>query len=368
MAADTGRGWHVVIRWLADVGADDRALVGGKAASLGELTRWGLRVPPGFVLGIDAFDRVSADSDLKLLIEGLLEGLDIEDVVDVSSRCARVRDVIRRAPLEPGVEVELRDAYARLSEAADRMDVPVAVRSSARGEDSAGASFAGEHDTYLWVVGPDRLIEAVRNCWASLFTDRATCYRQEMGIRQSAAAMGVVVQTMVRPRSAGVAFTLDPSNGDRSAVAIDACWGFGEAVVGGEVTPDSFLVDKVLLSITRSVISRKEHEFRLGDSGGIVRVTVDDVRSAAPSLTDDEVVAIARLAKQVERHYGCPQDIEWALDSDLPDLEALTLLQARPESVWSQCPQENDYSDAPAEYLSGIVSTLVAPDHVRANG
>jgi pyruvate,water dikinase len=357
-----------VIRWLTDVGAEDRALVGGKAASLSELTRWGLRVPPGFVLSIDAFDRVCADNDLKLQIEGLLDDLVIDDVVDVSRRCAHVRDLIRRAPLAPGVEAGLRDAYAGLSKASGPTTAPVAVRSSARGEDSAGASFAGEHDSYLWVVGPDRLIEAVRNCWASLFTDRATCYRAEMGIRQSAAAMGVVVQTMVRPRSAGVAFTLDPSNGDRSAIAIDASWGFGEAVVAGEVTPDSFLVDKVLLSITRSVISRKEHEYRLGDSGGILRATVDDARAAAPSITDDEVVAVARLAKQVERHYGCPQDIEWALDSDLPESEALTLLQARPETVWSQRRLENDYSAAPAEYLSGIVSTLVAPEHRRANG
>jgi pyruvate,water dikinase len=368
MAATWGRGWRGVIRWLAEVGANDRALVGGKAASLGELTRGGLRVPPGFVLGIDAFDRVCASNDVKLQIEGLLAGLEIDDVVDVSSRCAQVRDLIRMAPLEPEVEAQLRDAAAQLSEASDLVDVPVAVRSSARGEDSAGASFAGEHDTYLWVVGPDQLIEAVRNCWASLFTDRATCYRQEMGIRQSAAAMGVVVQKMVRPRSAGVAFTLDPSNGDRSAVAIDASWGFGEAVVAGEVTPDSFLVDKVLLSITRSVISRKEHEYRLGDSGRIVRVTVDDARSTAPSLTDDEVVAVARLAKQVERHYGCPQDIEWALDSDRPDPEALTLLQARPETVWSTRRKDNDYSAAPAEYLSGIVSALVAPLQARTNG
>jgi pyruvate,water dikinase len=368
MAAAWRRGRQDVIRWLTDTGADDEALVGGKAASLGELTRLGLRVPPGFVLGIAAFERVCAASDLRVAIDGALAGLALDDVLDVSSRCSHVRDLIRRAPLEPEVEAGLRAAYTRLGEAAGLADVPVAVRSSARGEDSAGASFAGEHDTYLWIMGPDRLIEAVRNCWASLFTDRATCYRAEMGIRQSAAAMGVVVQTMVRPRSAGVAFTLDPSNGDRSAIAIDASWGFGEAVVAGEVTPDSFVVDKVLLSITRSVISRKEHEYRVGDSGGIVRATVDDARSAAPSLTDDEVVAIARLAKQVERHYGCPQDIEWALDSDLPDREALTLLQARPETVWSQRRQENDYSAAPAEYLSGIVSTLVAPDHGRANG
>ena len=144
-------------------------------------------------------------------------------------------------------------------------DVPVAVRSSATSEDSPDASFAGEHDTYLWVRGAEDVIDAVRRCWASLFTDRATCYRVEMGYDHRTVEMCVVIQKMVTPKAAGVAFTLDPTNGDRSQVAIDAAWGFGEAVVAGEVTPDNYRVDKVMLDITKRIVSEKTHEYVLTD-------------------------------------------------------------------------------------------------------
>ena len=155
----------------------------------------------------------------------------------------------------------------------------MAVRSSATSEDSPDASFAGEHDTYLWIRGEDAVVDAVRRCWASLFTDRATCYRVEMGYDHRTVEMSVVVQKMVRPISAGVAFTLNPSNGDRSTVAIDSAWGFGEGVVSGEVTPDNFLVDKVLYEISKRRVAVKEVEFRLSDHDTVEKVPLEGERA-----------------------------------------------------------------------------------------
>jgi pyruvate,water dikinase len=242
-------------------------------------------------------------------------------------------------------------------------DVPVAVRSSATSEDSPDASFAGEHDTYLWVRGAEDVIDAVRRCWASLFTDRATCYRVEMGYDHRSVEMCVVIQKMVHPKAAGVAFTLDPTNGDRSQVAIDAAWGFGEAVVAGEVTPDNYRVDKVMLDITKRIVSEKSHEYVLTDHDSVEKVETAPDRVSAPCLTDAEIKAIARLAKTAERHYGCPQDIEWAVDVDLPDGDNIILLQSRPETYWSKKGPVTvtEPGAKSGDFMSSIVSTLMSP-------
>ena len=152
-------------------------------------------------------------------------------------------------------------------------------------------------------------------CWASLFTDRGIAYRLERGYGRASAAMSVGVQQMVRPRAAGVAFTLNPLDGDRSQIAIDASWGFGEAVVSGEVTPDNFLVDKVMGAITRRTISAKTLEYRLTDADTVTADAGGAERQSVPCLTDDEILAVARLARRAEKHYRCPQDVEWALEA-----------------------------------------------------
>ena len=154
----------------------------------------------------------------------------------------------------------------------------------------------------------------VLRCWASLFTDRGIAYRLERGYGRASVAMSVGVQQMVRPRAAGVAFTLNPLDGDRSQIAIDASWGFGEAVVSGEVTPDNFLVDKVMGTIGRRTISAKTLEYRLTDEDTVTAVEVEAERVSVPCLTDDEIAAVARLARRAEKHYRCPQDVEWAID------------------------------------------------------
>jgi pyruvate,water dikinase len=353
------------ISWFESYWAGIKHEVGGKGASLGEMTGAGLPVPPGFAICTPAYRRSRDDADLDAVIARHLHGMDMNDTDDVSQRCEEIRDAIRTMPMPEDVERSVRAAYEELSARCGVGDLPVAVRSSATSEDSPDASFAGEHDTYLWVRGGDDVIDAVRRCWASLFTDRATCYRVEMGYDHRTVEMCVVVQKMVRPKAAGVAFTLNPIDGDRSQVAIDSAWGFGESVVSGEVTPDNFLVDKVMKQIGRRIVSVKECEFRLSDHDTVEKVPLDPERAAEPSLTDDEIKEIAALARTAERHYGCPQDIEWAVDADLPDGQNVILLQARPETVWSKKTPAVPVTAKNGDFMASIVQTLMSPLYAK---
>lgn len=352
-----------VVMWFSAFVPEQRAAVGGKSASLGEMVLAGLPVPPGFAVTTEAFRRARDGSGIVDHIAAELAGLDVHDLNDVSRRAARARQLIESWPMPADVGSEISEAYEALCAMSGTPDVPVAVRSSATSEDSPDASFAGEHDTYLWVCGADAVIHHVRRCWASLFTDRALCYRVEMGYSHFDLQMSVAIQKMVRPKAAGVAFTLNPGNGDRSVIAIDSAWGFGEAVVSGEVTPDNFLVDKVLRAISQRTISPKSHEYRLVDGEGVVFCAVEPERASIPSLTDAEIQAVAVLARAAERHYGCPQDIEWAVDADLPDGENVVLLQSRPETVWSK--KDRSVTHGSTDLMRSIVNTLVEPLYSR---
>ena len=355
------------ITWFESYWAGIKHEMGGKAASLGEMTGAGLPVPPGFGISTTAYRRTALEADLDQQLAHHLDGMDISDTDDVSRRCAEIRDLIRTMPMPSEVEEAIRAGYLELSARSGVTDVPVAVRSSATSEDSPDASFAGEHDTYLWVRGGDDVIDAVRRCWASLFTDRATCYRVEMGYEHRSVEMCVVVQKMVRPTAAGVAFTLNPTDGDRSQIAIDSAWGFGEGVVSGEITPDNFLIDKVIREIGRRVVSVKECEFALTDHDTVEKRPLDADRASAPSLTDDQIKGIAALARTAEKHYGCPQDIEWAVDADLPEGQNIILLQARPETVWSKKAPAAPSVATSGDFMSSIVSTLMSPLYSRSS-
>jgi pyruvate, water dikinase len=333
-------------------------VLGGKNTSLGIMTMAGLPVPPGFAVSAVAYREVLGHSGVHAKLEALLADLDPTDSTAVSAVGTAARDLVLGVEFPADLAGAIDNAYRALEQRCGA-EVPVAIRSSATCEDQPDASFAGEHDTYLWIRGSDAVREHIRRCWASLFSDRAICYRRQMNYPDAGAAMSVGVQQMVLPRSSGVAFTLNPLDGDRSQIAIDAAWGLGEAVVSGSVTPDNFLVDKVMGEITRRTISPKTVEHRLGDNDTVIEAEVEPERRDAPCLTDAEIRAVAKLARRAEKHYGCPQDVEWAIDPNLPDGENVVLLQSRPETVWSRRARVTD-AVAQDTYAS-IVNSLLHP-------
>jgi phenol phosphorylase subunit beta len=319
------------IRWLEECDASSVAEVGGKCAALGELIRIGMAVPPGFAVTTEAHDAFLDRHAVREREAELLAGIDYDDLGDVARASERLRDLVERLELSQDTIAEIRAAYERLSEGRD--GVPVAVRSSAVAEDLSTASFAGQLQTYLWIQGTDAVIEHVRRCWSGFFTSEALSYRHQQGMDAQDARMSVGVQRMVQARSAGVLFTLNPINGDRSKVVIESTWGLGEALVEGAVDPDRFTLDKVTLDVLNSITGNKQVEHRPDlKAGGVTVVEVEVRRRARPSLSQDEAIALARLGKAIERHAGRPQDIEWAVDADTDEI---LVLQARAETVWS---------------------------------
>jgi len=312
--------------------------LGGKGASLVTMTSAGMPVPPGFVVTTAQFDAFMDEAGITAKIHELLAGLDPEDTRQVDQVSAAIREDICSRPVPEELRSMTIAAYESLMGRFDA-PVPVAVRSSATAEDLPDASFAGQQDTYLWLDGVKAVTDHIRQCWASLYTSRAIIYRLKNSIPNEGLSMAVVVQKMVNSKVSGVAITMDPTNGDRSKITIDSSYGVGEMVVSGQVTPDNIVLDKVTLAVVSEHLGDKHAEL-VPDAGakGLVEREVDDERRARRSLTDAELTAVAQMAKRAEKHYKCPQDIEWALDADLPDGENLLLLQSRPETVHSSKP------------------------------
>ncbi len=347
------------VLWYDQYEKSHGPVVGGKNASLGEMTLAGLPVPPGFAVTIDAYQEIWGAPGLGEGVNQLLASID-HDAYGTNQKIAtEIRSRIEAVPVPEAVATEIKRAYQKLCEHCGVDNVPVAVRSSATAEDLPDASFAGQQDTFLWIQGGDNVVEHVQKCWSSLFTDRAIAYRHMKGYLHQSISMSVGVQKMVDPIVAGVAFTLNPTNGDRSQVAIDASWGLGEAVVSGEVTPDNFLIDKVLREVVHRNISCKTVEYRLTNAGTVECCDIEPERQSIPCISDEELVAVAILARRAEKHYGRPQDVEWAIDRHLPKDQNVVMLQSRPETVWSQKPKTP--IAATAGGVASVVSTLMAP-------
>ncbi|HET8926486.1 MAG TPA: PEP/pyruvate-binding domain-containing protein [Microbacterium sp.] len=336
------------IRFFDEPGPAPIEELGGKCASLVNLTNAGMPVPPGFAVTTDAYTMFVQSSGVAEDIHRLLAEVDADDVAGVDRVSQRIRDEIMQRRTPAVIHDEFTAAYERL-QSRFAAEVPVAVRSSATAEDLPEASFAGQQDTYLWLRGRDEVAEHVRRCWASLYTSRAIVYRLRNGIPNEGLSMAVAVQKMVDARTAGVAMTLDPSTGDRSTIVIDSAWGLGELVVSGLVTPDNIHVDKVMLTVTSETIGDKHIEL-VPDAAAktIAEREVAPQRRGIRSLTDAEVAMVAAIAKRAEKHFGVPQDIEWAIDRSLPEGENLLLLQSRPETVGA------NRADAPAAATSGF--------------
>ncbi|MCE7006444.1 phosphoenolpyruvate synthase [Kibdelosporangium philippinense] len=297
-------------RDFEDIRADMLAIVGGKAANLGELTRAGLPVPPGFCITTDAYKEVAA-----------LAG------IDGSHHAAKARELTLGTPIPGEISKAIVSTYENLGP-----DVPVAVRSSATAEDLPFASFAGQQDTYLNIVGADAVLDAVRRCWASLWTDRAFAYRATNEIDNRTVALAVVIQRMVQSEMAGVMFTANPVTGRRHEYVVDASPGLGEAVVSGAVNPDHFVVHEGEI-VTRR-LGDKRVVIRSLPGGGTEHIERESTTDAC--VTDDQVLALAELGQRVEQHYGSPQDTEWAIDGD----GELWLTQSRPITTLYPLPEK----------------------------
>jgi pyruvate, water dikinase len=347
---------------FAGVGEADYARIGGKCASLARMIAAGIRVPEGFAVTTEAYSLHLQAPGLAEIVRSTLSSIDVDNVADEERKSADIRTAITSRAMPTVVEQAVRSAYRAMSPGDD---LPVAVRSSATAEDLLDASFAGQQDTYLWVVGADEVVDKIRACWASLFNARAISYRAKRLAGPADVLMSVAVQKMVDAAAAGVAMTLDPINGDRTKIVIDSAFGLGEPVVSGDITPDNFVVEKVLLEITRRRIAEKDHEL-VADRAA--RRTIDRViepeRRTQPSLSDQDIIAVARLAKLLEKCMGGPQDVEWAIDRDLPAGGNLVAPQSRPETVWSrqarQAPQKTY-----ATGIEGVLGTLLSPLKVK---
>jgi pyruvate,water dikinase len=329
---------QALILWFEELGKDDIPLVGGKCANLGEMINAGIPVPPGFAVTAYAYKRFIEETGIAQKIYDILDETitDPGNPAQYEEASKKIRRIIESTPIPKDIRDAIVEAYRELSKRVGLKDVYVAVRSSATAEDLPGASFAGQQETYLNVRGEEEVLESVRKCWSSLFTPRAIFYRTEKGFRHEKVLISVAVQKMVNSRSAGVMFTLHPVTGDRNIIVIESVWGLGEAIVSGAVSPDHFEVDKNTLKIVVKNIVKKEVEYvRDPKTGKTVHAKVPPERQEAPSLTDEEVVELAKIAKRIEQHYGTPQDIEFAVDRDLPFPQNLFIVQSRPETVWS---------------------------------
>jgi pyruvate,water dikinase len=303
------------IRWFQAVGADDVGLVGGKGANLGEMAVAGLPVPPGFCLTAAAYRDFIQETGLDATIRSILAETRQDDPADAEVKTARIRGFIAEEEVPAAMAQQILEAYHRLGQelgAADAAQVPVAVRSSATAEDLPTASFAGQQDTYLNIRGTDDLLEHVRHCWASLWTARAVSYRTKQGFDHRQVYLAVVIQAMIESEVAGIMFTANPITGNRDEALLNASWGLGEAIVSGLVTPDTFTVRKSDGHVVSRDLGAKERTIEYAREGGTVEMDTPAERRDAPALSDEQVAELLAVSKQIENHYGAPQDIEWA--------------------------------------------------------
>ncbi|MBA3902271.1 MAG: phenylphosphate synthase subunit beta [Rhodocyclaceae bacterium] len=348
-----------MVCWFEECNKDSIDLVGGKCASLGELINAGVRVPPGFAVTTHGYARFMREAGIQSEVNGLLKGLDHQDMERLEEASRIIREMIESRPISTEMEDLIAESYRKLSVRCCVPAVPVAVRSSATAEDLPGASFAGQQDTYLWIRGVDSVMHHVRRCISSLYTGRAIAYRMKMGFDHDQVAISVGIQKMANSFTAGVMFTIHPGNGDRSVIVIDSNFGFGESVVSGEVTPDHFVVNKVTLDILERTISQKEICYTVDTKTQTSQaMEVPFERQKVQSIIDDEVTELAWMGKQIEKHYGRPMDIEWAVDKDLPAGGNIFILQARPETVWSTKQQESG-AKAGGSAMDYILSSLL---------
>ncbi|MDD5726480.1 MAG: PEP/pyruvate-binding domain-containing protein [Patescibacteria group bacterium] len=305
------------IRNFKELSKSDVNVAGGKGASLGEMTQAGIPVPPGFVILAPAFDEFLAATDLTQEVEAQLDKVNYEDVSSVERTSRVLHDLIRDAKFPEELEKDILTQFKELGAEF------VAVRSSATAEDSSVASWAGELESYLNTTEAT-LFDNVKKCWASLFTPRAIVYRNEKGMRNTHVSVAVVVQKMVQSEVAGICFTVHPVTKDTNQMIIEACWGLGEYIVGGIVTPDSYVIDKRDGTFIDVNIAEQEIMLVRGKEGND-KVDVPADKKEKQKIDGSQITKLAEICTNIEKHYGFPCDIEWGMEKD-----AFYIVQSRP--------------------------------------
>jgi pyruvate,water dikinase len=309
--------------WFSEIDRGDIALAGGKGANLGEMTQAGLPIPPGFVITSQAFRQVVENEGLWQRICELLVQVNRHEIAELQAAEPRIRALFEGIAIPAELRTCILDSYHLLGNM-DRA-LPVAVRSSATAEDLEGASFAGQQETILNVIGDEALLNAVRRCWSSLFTCQAMFYRCQRGFDDSQVSMAVVVQQMVNSEKSGVSFTVEPVLRNPYEMVIESVWGLGEGIVSGALTPDHYQVDRDTYEIVTEFVPDKPTMFCQAAGGGVQRLPVPADRVSVRVLTDDELKRLVDMGNRVEAHFGYPQDIEWGIEG-----QNIYLLQSRP--------------------------------------
>lgn len=323
------------VLWFDELKRGDVDLVGGKSSSLGEMTSsTNVPVPYGFATTAHGYRHFMEETNLVGRIREELDKLeDVENTDQLHEVCTAIREMIMAQEMPEDLAESIRKAYEELGEKVGEKDPFVAVRSSATAEDLPDASFAGQQDTYLNVKGADTVIQKVKECYASTFTDRATYYREKQGFDHMAVALSAAVQMMVFSKASGVMFTVNLVNGDDNNIIIEGAYGLGEYVVQGTVTPDNFVIDKNEMKIISRIINDKPIKLVRQPDGDVREEKVPDDERKKQAITDEQVLELASYAKAIEKHYGCYMDMEWGVDERT---NKIWLLQARPETVWSR--------------------------------
>jgi pyruvate, water dikinase len=331
-----------------EVGRGDIPLVGGKGANLGEMLRAGIPVPSGFIVTADAYGRFIEQSGLRPKIEAILNNLDVQDSDALQKASRDIERMIIDATVPTEIAEEIKRRYREMGEP------PVAVRSSATAEDLPEASFAGQQSTFLNVISADRVVQAVKECWASLFEARAIFYRSENAFEHMKVKIAVPVQRMVQSEFSGVMFTVEPVSSDRSKITVEAIVGLGEGLVSGEISPDMYIVDKASMRIVEKRVAEQDRKLsrtEVGAGKGIADISWQEVPAnlrSAQKLSDEEVLEVAQIGKRIEEHYGFPQDIEWAKED-----HKFYIVQTRPVTTLVEA------STLPAEALEESAPVLL---------
>ena len=357
-----------LILWFENLKKTDIPSVGGKNANLGEMTNAGIPVPPGFAITAYSYKRfieeTGISSKIYEVIKDTITNPNEPKLYETASK--KIRELVEATPMPKDIENAIKTTYGEFCRKLGAQDVFVAVRSSATAEDLADASFAGQQETFLNVRGVNEVLEATVKCWSSLFTPRAIFYRTEKGFAHEKVFISVGIQKMVNSRAAGVMFTINPVSGDDSQIVIEGNYGLGEAVVSGAVTPDDFIVSKRTMSIIERRLAKKTLQYiRDPNTGKTVHAGVPADKQDQPCIGDEEILHLAEFAKRIEQHYGKPQDIEWAIDRDVPFPSNMFIVQSRPETVWAQkapeaSPRGEGEKMKSAEALKVIVKGIAA--------